>query len=347
MSMSTEQALACMHPEVDETPANETETAVETPSVETPAEESKSEKDAASPEDKADKTNDGQSNDGVEPKSEETKVSDETKVANDDKVADAANAATKADKKKDTLSQRDYAFIREKNKRKEQKAKYEARIKELEAKLKEREGLEESHFTKPDGSPDPTAYVRNEFAKRDMQDELKHIREQDLNEQEQFDIEQDRIITEHCFQGEELTQYRDLIANNGRAFMEAIQENDPNNVVLNYLDTLQEYPIVLRQLMTDMPTLRRLFRSRDPEALKYNVRVIADEILEKHHAPKVETPKVEAKAETPAVETVPAAKPAIPVIGKQISSQGNSSSSGSLLKDYSSINHYLATHRYR
>lgn len=341
MSMSTEQALACMHPEVDETPANETETAVETPSVETPAEESKSEKDAASPEDKADKTNDGQSNDGVEPKSEETKVSDETKVAADDKVE------TKADKKKDTLSQRDYAFIREKNKRKEQKAKYEARIKELEAKLKEREGLEESHFTKPDGSPDPTAYVRNEFAKRDMQDELKHIREQDLNEQEQFDIEQDRIITEHCFQGEELTQYRDLIANNGRAFMEAIQENDPNNVVLNYLDTLQEYPIVLRQLMTDMPTLRRLFRSRDPEALKYNVRVIADEILEKHHAPKVETPKVEAKAETPAVETVPAAKPAIPVIGKQISSQGNSSSSGSLLKDYSSINHYLATHRYR
>ena len=340
MSMSTEQALACMHPEVDETPAKETETAVETPSVETPAEESKSEKDAASPEDKADKTNDGKSNDGVEPKSEETKVSDETKVANDDKVE------VKADKKKDTLSQRDYAFIREKNKRKEQKAKYEARIKELEAKLKEREGLEESHFTKPDGSPDPTAYVRNEFAKRDMQDELKHIREQDLNEQEQFDIEQDRIITEHCFQGEELTQYRDLIANNGRAFMEAIQENDPNNVVLNYLDTLQEYPIVLRQLMTDMPTLRRLFRSRDPEALKYNVRVIADEILEKHHAPKVETPANTA-VNTVANTAVEPPKPAIPVIGKQISSQGNSSSSGSLLKDYSSINHYLATHKYR
>ena len=332
MSMSTEQALACMHPEVDETPAKETETAVETPSVETPAEESKSEKDAASPEDKAD----NKANDGVEPKSEETKVSDETKVTKDDKVKDKAED--------DKRSQRDYAFIREKNKRKQQKAKYEARIKELEEELKKRDGLEAKHFQKADGSADPEAYIRNEFSKRDMQDELKRIREQDQYEQQQMDIEQDRIITEHCFEGKDLEDYRNLIQSKGPAFAEALQENDPNSVVLSYLDTLQEYPIVLRELMTNMDTLRRLFRSKDPDALKYNVRVIADEILEKHHAPKVETPKVE----TPAVETpAPAAKPTIPVIGKQISSQGNSSSSGSLLKDYSSINHYLATHKYR
>lgn len=329
MSMSTEQALAYLNKE----PAKEPEVVETTPSVEPAKDDSKSEvKDVASPEDTAAKTNDG------EPKPEETKVSDETKVAADDKVDDAANAAKKADnKKEDKLSQRDYAFIREKNKRKEQKAKYEARIKELEAKLKERDGLEESHFTKPDGSPDPTAYVRNEFAKRDMQDELKRVREQDLREQEQFEIEQDRIITEHCFQGEELTQYRDLIANKGRSFMEAIQENDPNNVVLNYLDTLQEYPIVLRQLMTDMPTLRRLFRSKDPDALKYNIRTISDEILEKHHAPKVEPPKVETP---PAVEPP---KPAIPVIGKQITSNtvGNTAQT---LKTRADWNRYLQEH---
>ena len=330
MSMSTEQALAYLNKE----PAKEPEVVETTPSVEPAKEDSKSEvKDVASPEDKAAKTNDG------EPKPEETKVSDETKVAADDKVDDAANAAKKADKKEDKLSQRDYAFIREKNKRKEQKAKYEARIKELEAKLKERDGLEESHFTKPDGSPDPTAYVRNEFAKRDMQDELKRVREQDLMEQEQFEIEQDRIITEHCFQGEELTQYRDLIANKGRSFMEAIQENDPNNVVLNYLDTLQEYPIVLRQLMTDMPTLRRLFRSKDPDALKYNIRTISDEILEKHHAPKVEPAPVSTPVNTP----VEPPKPAIPVIGKQITSNtvGNTAQT---LKTRADWNRYLQEH---
>lgn len=331
MSMSTEQALAYLNKE----PAKEPEVTETTPSVEPAKEDSKSEvKDVASPEDTAAKTNDG------EPKPEETKVSDETKVAADDKVDDAANAAKKADnKKEDKLSQRDYAFIREKNKRKEQKAKYEARIKELEAKLKERDGLEESHFTKPDGSPDPTAYVRNEFAKRDMQDELKRVREQDLREQEQFEIEQDRIITEHCFQGEELTQYRDLIANKGRSFMEAIQENDPNNVVLNYLDTLQEYPIVLRQLMTDMPTLRRLFRSKDPDALKYNIRTISDEILEKHHAPKVEPAPVSTAVNTP----VEPPKPAIPVIGKQITSNtvGNTAQT---LKTRADWNRYLQEH---
>lgn len=331
MSMSTEQALAYLNKE----PAKEPEVVETTPSVEPAKEDSKSEvKDVASPEDTAAKTNDG------EPKPEETKVSDETKVAADDKVDDAANAAKKADnKKEDKLSQRDYAFIREKNKRKEQKAKYEARIKELEAKLKERDGLEESHFTKPDGSPDPTAYVRNEFAKRDMQDELKRVREQDLREQEQFEIEQDRIITEHCFQGEELTQYRDLIANKGRSFMEAIQENDPNNVVLNYLDTLQEYPIVLRQLMTDMPTLRRLFRSKDPDALKYNIRTISDEILEKHHAPKVEPAPVSTAVNTP----VEPPKPAIPVIGKQITSNtvGNTAQT---LKTRADWNRYLQEH---
>lgn len=331
MSMSTEQALAYLNKE----PAKEPEVVETTPSVEPAKEDSKSEvKDVASPEDKAAKTNDG------EPKPEETKVSDETKVAADDKVDDAANAAKKADnKKEDKLSQRDYAFIREKNKRKEQKAKYEARIKELEAKLKERDGLEESHFTKPDGSPDPTAYVRNEFAKRDMQDELRRVREQDLREQEQFEIEQDRIITEHCFQGEELTQYRDLIANKGRSFMEAIQENDPNNVVLNYLDTLQEYPIVLRQLMTDMPTLRRLFRSKDPDALKYNIRTISDEILEKYHAPKVEPAPVSTAVNTP----VEPPKPAIPVIGKQITSNtvGNTAQT---LKTRADWNRYLQEH---
>lgn len=333
MSMSTEQALAYLNKE----PAKEPEVTETTPSVEPAKEDSKSEvKDVASPEDTAAKTNDG------EPKSEEVKQPD-TKADN----PDAKPAETKDDKvdnkadnkKEDKLSQRDYAFIREKNKRKEQKAKYEARIKELEAKLKERDGLEESHFTKPDGTPDPTAYVRNEFAKRDMQDELKRVREQDLMEQEQFEIEQDRIITEHCFQGEELTQYRDLIANKGRSFMEAIQENDPNNVVLNYLDTLQEYPIVLRQLMTDMPTLRRLFRSKDPDALKYNIRTISDEILEKHHAPKVEPAPVSTPVNTPAEPP----KPAIPVIGKQITSNtvGNTAQT---LKTRADWNRYLEEH---
>lgn len=330
MPMSTEQALAYMSKDT----AKEPETKETVPSTEPEVPESKSEvKDAASPEETADKTN---TNDGVEPKPEEVSKADNPAEPKDDKV----------DTKKDNdKSKRDYAFIREKNKRKEQKAKYEARIKELEAKLKERDGLEEKHFTKPDGSPDSNAYVRNEFAKRDMQDEIKQLKQQDTYEQEQFDIEQDRIITEHCFQGKALEDYRTLIKDKGSDFMAALQENDPNNVVLNYLDTLQEYPVVLKELMTNMDALRRVFRSKDPDSLKHSVRIVSDEILDKYHARQT-APAAPATPAQPVQPTVPEKKPSIPVIGKQISSQsGGAVTTHSLLRDRNTMNNYLATHK--
>lgn len=328
MSMSTEQALAYLSKE--DTPANEPQTTETVSSTEPEVKDSKSEvKDVASPEDNADKTNDG------EPKSEVNTKADNPGIAKDDKVDDAAHAA----KKDERQSQRDYAFIREKNKRKQQKERYEARIKELEAELKKRDNLEAKHFQKEDGTPDPEAYIHNEFAKRDMKDELNRIRQQDMYEQQQLEEEQDRIITERCFEGKDLEDYRNLINTKGKAFAAALQDNDPNNVVLGYLDTLQEYPVVVRELMTNLGTLRRLFRSRDPEALKYNVRVIADEILDKYHSDTAVKPQ-----EVPQ----PTAKTSIPVIGKQISSQSNSNSANaSLVKDWSSINAYLAKHKYR
>lgn len=323
MSMSTEQALAYLNESKNDT-ASEPEVTETTPSVEPEKEDSKSEvKDVASPEDTADKTNDG------EPKSEVDTKADNPGTAKDDKV----------EKKDERQAQRDYAFIREKNKRKQQKERYEARIKELEAELKKRDNLEAKHFQKEDGTPDPEAYVHNEFAKRDMKDELNRIRQQDMYEQQQLEIEQDRIITERCFEGKDLDDYRSLISTKGPAFAAALKENDPNNVVLSYLYTLQEYPVVVRELMTNLGTLRRLFRSRDPEALKYNVRVIADEILEKHHA----APSQNTVPQTDVVE-----KKSIPVIGKQISSQSNTNSANaSLVKDWNSINAYLAKHKYR
>jgi hypothetical protein len=88
-----------------------------------------------------------------------------------------------------------------------------------------------------------------------------------------------------------------------------------------------------------MPTLRRLFRSKDPDALKYNIRTISDEILEKHHAPKVEPTPVSTPVNTP----VEPPKPAIPVIGKQITSNtvGNTAQT---LKTRADWNRYLQEH---
>ena len=317
MPMSTEDAFKYLE---GNNKASEPEQKVESaPSVDdTPASDSKSPENVAQVEDKAEPAEVKQPDNDGKP-AEDTKGSDEPK-----------EPEVKVDDKKDKLSQRDYAFIREKQKRKEQKAKYEARIKELEEELKKRDGLEAKHFTKEDGSADPEAYIRNEFAKRDMTDELNRIKQQDAAEQNQLAVEQDRIITEHCFQGKELEDYRNLIESKGKAFAAALKEHDTNDVVLNYLDTLQEYPIVLKELMTNMDTLRRLFRSKDPDTLKHNIEKISGEILDKVHVKPQEVPQP--------VEP----KKALPVIGKQITNQ--TTTVEPTVKDRQYWNNYLRNH---
>ena len=317
MSMSTEEAFKYLE---GNNKASEPEQKVESaPSVDdTPASDSKSPENVAQVEDKAEQAEVKQPDNDGKP-AEDTKGSDEPK-----------EPEVKVDDKKDELSKRDYAFIREKQKRKEQKAKYEARIKELEEELKKRDGLEAKHFTKEDGSADPEAYIRNEFAKRDMTDELNRIKQQDAAEQNQLALEQDRIITEYCFQGKELEDYRNLLDTKGKAFAAALKEHDTNDVVLNYLDTLQEYPIVLKELMTNMDTLRRLFRSKDPDTLKHNIEKISGEILDKVHTKPQEVPQP--------VEP----KKALPVIGKQITNQ--TTTVEPTVKDRQYWNNYLRNH---
>lgn len=321
MPMSTEDAFKYLE---GNNKASEPEQKVEsTPSVDdTPASDSKSPENVAQVEDKAEPAEPKQPDNDGKP-AEDTKGSDEPK-----------EPEVKVDDKKDKLSQRDYAFIREKQKRKEQKAKYEARIKELEEELKKRDGLEAKHFTKEDGSADPEAYIRNEFAKRDMTDELNRIKQQDAAEQNQLAVEQDRIITEHCFQGKELEDYRNLVTSKGPAFAAALKEHDKNDVVLNYLDTLQEYPIVLKELMTNMDTLRRLFRSKDPDTLKHSIEKISGEILDKVHT---KPQSVEVPQSQP-VEP----KKALPVIGKQITNQ--TTTVEPTVKDRQYWNNYLRNH---
>ena len=163
---------------------------------------------------------------------------------------------------------------------------------------------------------------------------MNRIKQQDAQEQNQLAVEQDRIITEHCFQGKELEDYRNLVTSKGPAFAAALKEHDTNDVVLNYLDTLQEYPIVLKELMTNMDTLRRLFRSKDPDTLKHNIEKISGEILDKAHT-KPQSVEVPQPA---AVEP----KKALPVIGKQITNQ--TTTVEPTVKDRQYWNNYLRNH---
>lgn len=234
-------------------------------------------------------------------------------------------------------SKRDYAFERLKKKSREQHERDMARIKELEEELAKGKGLKAEHFIDKDGKPDPNSYVDWKFKERDMQDEIEALQRNDRERQLQEDIDEDRRRVENCYKDEkERKDYETLIANNGRAFYDAVSEVDPNGIVFSYLSTMPEYPIVLKELMTDNKLLGYTFRSTDPDALKRNIASVADQILERHHNKTQEVPK----KETP-VEPKQEPKKELPVIGKQINSTPGTSN---VVHDRNYWNRYLREH---
>lgn len=282
-------------------------------------------------------------NKGVEQKQVEDKADDkaEEPKAEVDK-AEPEEPETKTEVKADIKpeepkkqSTRDYAFERLKKREKqtrEENRKYQERIKELEAQLEQGKDLKAEHFLDKDGKPDPTSYVNWKFKERDMQDEIKELQRQAYESQLQADIEEDRIRVENCFQDEkEREDYNNLIARNGQAFYNAVSDADPQGVVFKYLSTMPEYPVVLRELMTDSKLLGYAFRSTDPDTLKKNIASIADQILDRRHKP-ISTPKEEPKVEP---------KKELPVIGKQINSTPGT---GNVPHDRNYWNRYLREH---
>ena len=282
---------------------------------------------------------------GVEQKQVEDKADDKAEEPKAEvKKEDEPKAETPKEetpKKEEPVSKRDYAFERLKRKSKEQHERDMARIKELEEELNKGKGLKAEHFVNKDGTPDPNSYVDWKLKERDMQDEIKNLQFKDRERQLQEDMEEDRRRVENCYQDEnERKEYDDLIAKNGKAFYEAVSEVDPKGVVFGYLSTMPEYPIVLKELMTDRKLLGYTFRSTDPDALKHNIISVADQILDRHHN-KNSTPKAEVEppkaTEQPKVE----AKKELPVIGKQIN---NTPGSASPVKDRNYWNRYLKEH---
>lgn len=342
MSMSTEQAMSYLSTNndtdgkqnvvEDKSITNDSSSEVKEESskseeinVDSPDNSTKIEQTDSNKADNPNNNEDGQSN------TEEVKVSDETKT---NTVADG--------KKKSHKEQRDYAYIREKQRRKEA----EAKVKELQNALEKYKGLQSKDFKDKDGNTDYDAYTNWKLQERDMQNEVQRLQLEQLNEE----IEQDRINTERVFKGQELIDYNNLIQTNGKAFADAIHEYDEKNVIFKYLDTVDDYPIVLRELMTNSSKwLPQIFRSnrysraviKDSSILERNTAKVVEEILDNYYNTK--------KSETVAVNPQHTVKNNIPIIGKQItqSGAGNSDNEVSLLSSINSINNFLRKNKRR
>lgn len=253
----------------------------------------------------------------------------------DDKAAEPKVDSDKKDTspKDDKSNKRDYAFIHEKQKRKEMKKKYETRIAELEKQLADEKakGLKSTNFKNDDGTPNVDAYLDYRDKQREVQNELDNLRSTNEREQRDFEEREYRHTVESCFPDEaERNEFDKLIDEKGVAFYNALQEDDPNGVILGYLNTVQQYPIVLKELMTNpRKWLPSVFRSRDPDIMKYNMAAVSDKILDEYYAPKA--------------PAAPAAPPAPPIIGKQITSNtvGNTAQT---LKTRADWNRYLQEH---
>lgn len=315
---------------VTETPSVE-ETKSEEVNVDSPEDAKKVETKEVETKDDGDKPNDG----------------DQTKV--EDKGSDEPKVEETKDDKKKEMTPQDYAFMKQKDKNRKLQDKYDklnnkfnetnkqkdARIKELEDALKKYQDLKSEDFKKQDGTVDYDAFTDWKVQQKDMQNEVSNLRKSMEQDQIQHAIDYDRYVTERCFEGKELEDYDNLIATKGGIFANEIHKVDPKNAAFNYLETLNDYPIVLRELMTNPNRwLGSMFRSTDPDMIKWNTARVADTILNEYYSSK--------KPAEP-----PASKPAMPVIGKQITNAGATTSPHkSILSSRAAMNNYLQTHRH-
>ena len=316
MSISTEQAEKM----IDEKMAREAEKPAQPEASEKPVDQSTPEpKEEPKDEPEAEKPKE-------EPKEEpkvETPEKDEKKPSDEDKPKP---------KRKYTHEERvAHAFSIEKQKRKEQHAKDRARIKELEDELARVKGLRLSDF---DNNVDN--YTDYRLKEREMQDEVKFTKERmEREESEELARETERRVNLSFPTEEERDDYNDLIRTNGKQFLEALNEVDPNGVVLDYLNSVEKYPIVLQKLMTDMDALKHVFRDKDPVMLRLNLHQFTKELLE--GTPKKADAPTQTEQSTP---PKPEVKP-MPVIGKQVTT---SSAPAEPVHDRNYWNNYLRQH---
>lgn len=304
MNMSTEDALQYIskHETSDKQPVEV---------------ESKEEKSSAQPSDDA-KTDAEPASDTADDKEEKEDRQDiKAKTGNDEPAEvkdEKADKQNEAKKERTHKEERDYAFIREKNKRKAQREHYEAEIKSLKEELEKYKGLKLEDF-----KGDQQQYIDYRFEQqnqeRKLADQQRYLDELDVADME---TENDRRVNLSFADEKERQEYKELLERNGREFLSALEQFDKENVVMSYLNDLEQYPKVLKVLMTDKEALKSVFAKRDPMFRKLALDRLATRVL----AQKKE-------------------KKQLPIIGRQTSSNPVAESK---VHDAAYWNEYLRNH---
>lgn len=256
------------------------------------------------------------------PEVTETKPVDEPK----DKTIEDKKPSEKNDKRQYTKQEKiDYAFQKEKAKQK----KLEARIRELEAQLAEKNNLTIEDFDNKVGD-----YVNYAVDRKDKEREKAQI-EEALSESRraEYDAINQRKI-DFCFPDEnEKAIYNKLLADHGQEFLKTLDDNDPQEAVLGFLDDSDVAPILVRILMTSKTHRDQVLSKHSPyakqramEALENSVKFAMAKLAKQKNT-------VPEKNE----ETKPV-KPVMPIVGSVTKTEKGS---GNEVKDYNDILHKL------
>ena len=225
----------------------------------------------------------------------------------------------------------DYAFQKLKAKLKKQ----EARIRELEAERNSQpdKSLEDFNNSQED-------YIKYLYGKNARDDEYNRLKDE-VTEAKRYEAEQinnQRIA--NCFPDEaEQAKYRQLVAQNGPAFVQTLDEADPEGAVLGYLDDSDNAPILIRIMMTNKGYRDAVLSKSSP----YGKQRAMEQLEAKVEWAKQQLANRAAKAkETPPAE--PEKKAALPVVGTVTKSDATG---GNVVKDYNQVLHNLNARRYK
>ena len=306
MNMSTDEALKYIAEHSNESSNDEVKQTVEVESKESQTSDQPSDETETFPEPTSDTVDD-------KDKKEDRQII-ETEEGSDEPSEVKDEKADKSKKENKHKDKRDYAFIREKNKRKAQRERYEAEIKSLKDELEKYKGLRLEDF-KGDQQQYIDYRIDQQNQERKIADQMRQL--DDLNRAD-MEAENERRVKLSFADEKERQEYANLLERNGREFLDALQQFDQENVVMSYLNDLEQYPKVLKVLMTDKEALKSVFAKRDPMFRKIALDRLANRIL---------TPKKEKKK--------------LPIIGRQTSSTPVSESK---VHDTAYWNEYLRNH---
>lgn len=185
------------------------------------------------------------------------------KTDGDEPTATSPTETTSAD-----IDKQAFAFAREKARRKELKKHYEEQIATLKQKLKDRTNAKPSNEDIP-------AYVDYRLELDSMDRDLHSLQDSTRNlDMEDIAAENERrIATAFPTEGDR-ESYKSLLASNGKMFLEALNKCDPEHTVLDYLDGQQDYPLLLKELMTNVDSLKSVFQHKDVEGKLYALETI-------------------------------------------------------------------------